>query len=488
MTKTFNYRQFFRILGLLLCIEAIFMLAAACVALCYREPDVEALFTATGITAAAALAGLLAGYKAERHIGTREGYSVVAVVWVVFSLFGMLPFLMSGCIPSPINAFFETISGFTTTGATILDNVETLPHGLQLWRCVTQWLGGMGIVVLSLALLPFFGGGMQLFMAEVPGPTYDKLQPRLKNTARRLWALYVALTLLETMLLKLGGMTLFDAVCHAFSTMGSGGYSTKQDSIAHWTSPFIQYTIIVFMLITGINYTLLYLAIVKRQFGRFLKDEELRTYLTFILIATIAVTFGLGCTQTPTDSGFAATFRKSLFQVSSIISTTGFSTADYTLWHPMLQLVLILLMFSGASAGSTSGGMKVVRLLLLAKNGYYEMKRLIHPKAVLPVRINGHVVPEKTINSIHAFIIIYVGLIIGGTFVVALSGLPISESFGTSLACISNVGQAVGSFGPAGNYAALPGFTKLFLSFLMLVGRLELFTVLILFSPGFWKK
>lgn len=488
MTKTFNHRQFFRILGLLLLIETAFMLAAACVALCYREPDAKPLLTTTGISALAAIGGMLVGRKADRHIGTREGYSVVAVVWVVFSLFGMLPFWLSGCIASPIDAFFETMSGFTTTGATILKDIEALPHGLQLWRCVTQWLGGMGIVVLSLALLPFFGGGMQLFMAEVPGPTYDKLQPRLKNTARRLWALYVALTAIETLLLKLGGMSLFDAVCHAFTTMGSGGYSTKQDSIAHWTSPFIQYTIIVFMLITGINYVLLYLAIVKRQFGRFWKDEELRAYLIIAAVATIAITFGLGCTQASPHGGFEPTFRESLFQVSSIISTTGFATSDYTCWRPILQFMLILLMFSGGTAGSTSGGMKVVRLLLLAKNGYYEMKRLIHPKAILPVRINGHVVPEKTINSIHAFIIIYVALIIGGTGVVALSGLSVAESFGAVLACISNIGPAVGSLGPMGDYAALPGFVKLFLSFVMLVGRLELFTVLILFSPGFWKK
>ncbi len=488
MTKTFNHRQFFRILGLLLLIETAFMLAAACVALCYHEPDAKSLLEASGIAALVAMVGLLVGRKADHHIGTREGYSVVAVVWVVFSLFGMLPFWLSGCIASPIDAFFETMSGFTTTGATILTDIEALPHGLQLWRCVTQWLGGMGIVVLSLALLPFFGGGMQLFVAEVPGPTYDKLQPRLKNTARRLWALYVALTVAETLLLKIGGMNFFDAVCHAFTTMGSGGYSTKQASIAHWTSPFIHYTIIVFMLITSINYVLLYLAIVKRQFGRFWKDEELRTYLIITAVATIAITFGLGCTQASPDDNFEPIFRKSLFQVTSIFSTTGFATSDYVGWMPLLQFILILLMFSGGTAGSTSGGMKVVRLLLLAKNGYYEMKRLIHPKAILPVRINGHVVPEKTINSIHAFIIIYVALIIVGTGVVALSGLSVTESFGAMLACISNVGPAIGALGPMGDYAALPDFVKLFLAFIMLVGRLEIFTVLILFSPGFWKK
>ena len=487
MTKTFNHRQFFRMLGLLLLIETVFMLISALVALYYGEGDARALLITTAISAAVGLGGLLIGRRADHHLGTREGFSIVAAVWVVFSLFGMLPFIISGKIASPVDAFFETMSGFTTTGATILTNVETLPHGLQFWRCITQWIGGMGIVVMSMALLPFFGGGMQLFAAEVPGPTYDKLQPRMRSTAQRIWGLYFALTAIEMLLLWAGGMPLFDAICHAFTTMGSGGYSTHQDSIAHWTSPFVQYTIVIFMLITGINYTLLYLSLVKRQFGRFLKDEELRAYLLLTLFATILITVGLSTSPVGTGN-FESTFRQSLFQVSSIISTTGFVSADYTLWLPILQFLLILLMFVGGSAGSTSGGMKVVRLLLLAKNSYYEMRRLIHPNAVLPVRINGHVVQEKTINSIHAFIILYVGLIIVGTGVVALSGLSITESAGAVLACISNIGPALGSLGPMGSYAALPCFVKIFLAFVMLVGRLELFTVLILFSPGFWKK
>lgn len=489
MTKTFNYRLVFRILGLLLCTETFFLLLAAGVALIYGESDLLPLFESAGITALGGLLGYLAGLRAPRQLGVREGYCIVAVVWVFFSLFGMLPFLLNGSILSPTDAFFETMSGFTTTGASVLTDIEALPHGLLFWRSLIQWLGGMGIVVLSLAVLPFLGGNMQLFMAEVPGPTYDKLQPRIKNTARQLWGLYVVLTGIEAIMLYIGGMSAFDAVCHALTTMATGGYSTKQASIAYWDSPFIQYTIILFMVLAGTNFALLYWAFIKRRFDKLWHDEELRTYLLTIAAFTIAITLGLVMYKgVHSAADFESTFRESLFQVVSIITTTGFSTADFMLWKPVVWALLLLLMLSGGSAGSTSGGLKIIRLLLVCKNGYYEMKRLIHPKAILPVRINQHVVPENTISNIHAFTVIYVGIIIISTFVVALSGMPLGESFGATLTAISNVGPGIGSCGPAGSFAALPTFTKWFLAFIMLIGRLELFTVLVLFSPTFWKK
>ncbi|MGN0186691.1 MAG: TrkH family potassium uptake protein [Paludibacteraceae bacterium] len=489
MTKTFNYRLVFRILGLLLFTETFFLLLAAVVALGYGETDFLPLLESAGITALGSLLGYLAGYRAPRQLGVREGYCIVAVVWVFFSLFGMLPFLLNGSILTPTDAFFETMSGFTTTGASILTNIEALPHGLLFWRSLIQWLGGMGIVVLSLAVLPFLGGNMQLFMAEVPGPTYDKLQPRITNTARQLWGLYVILTGLEAIVLYIGGMPLFDAICHALTTMATGGYSTKQDSIAYWDSPFIQYTIIVFMILAGTNFALLYWAFIKRRFDKLWHDEELRTYLLTIAAFTLTITLGLVVYKgVHSITEFEKTFRESLFQVVSIITTTGFSTTDYMLWKPVVWALLLLLMLSGGSAGSTSGGLKIIRLLLVCKNGYYEMKRLIHPKAILPVRINQHVVPENTISNIHAFTVIYVGIIIISTFVVALSGMSLGESFGAALTAISNVGPGIGSCGPAGNFADIPTFAKWFLAFVMLIGRLELFTVLVLFSPTFWKK
>ncbi len=427
--------------------------------------------------------------KGEPRISQKEGYWIVVGSWVLGCLFGMLPYIMYGGQFTPVNAFFESVSGFTTTGASVLTDIEALPHGLLFWRSLIQWLGGMGIVVLSLAVLPFLGGNMQLFMAEVPGPTYDKLQPRIKNTARQLWGLYVVLTGIEAIMLYIGGMSAFDAVCHALTTMATGGYSTKQASIAYWDSPFIQYTIILFMVLAGTNFALLYWAFIKRRFDKLWHDEELRTYLLTIAAFTIAITLGLVMYKgVHSAADFESAFRESLFQVVSIITTTGFSTADFMLWKPVVWALLLLLMLSGGSAGSTSGGLKIIRLLLVCKNGYYEMKRLIHPKAILPVRINQHVVPENTISNIHAFTVIYVGIIIISTFVVALSGMPLGESFGATLTAISNVGPGIGSCGPAGSFAALPTFTKWFLAFIMLIGRLELFTVLVLFSPTFWKK
>ncbi len=489
MTKTFNHRRVFRILGQLLFIETLFLLVSAAIAAGYHESDFLPLLKASGITAIGGLIGYLTGMRSSRQIGVREGYVVVTLVWILFSLFGMLPFLFHGCIPSVTDAFFETMSGFTTTGASILTNVEALPHGLLFWRSIMQWLGGMGIVVLSLAVLPFFGGNMQLFLAEFPGPTYDKLQPRIKNTARQLWVLYIVLTCAAAITLTIGGMDFFDAVCHALTTMASGGYSTKQASIAYWDSAFIQYTIIIFMVLAGTNFALLYWAFVKRRFDKLWKDEEFKSYILMIGIFVMLITCGLVInTDASTLAEYERAFRKSLFQVVSFVTTTGFSTTDYTIWKPAVWLLLLLLMFCGGSAGSTSGGFKVARLLLICKNSYYELKRLIHPNAVLPIRVNEHVVSDKTVSNIYAFATIYVAIIIFSTCVVAVSGISLSDSFGVVLSSISNVGPTIGHYGPTSSFADIPTAIKWFLSFIMLVGRLELFTVLVLFSPTFWKK
>ena len=489
MTKAFNWGQVFRILGVLLLTEALLMSLSAIVAYIYGENDLKAIVESSAITAVAGVAGILIGGKTTKHFGTREGYLVVGLVWIVFSLFGMLPFKLSHYIPSITDAFFETMSGFTTTGATILTDIEVLPHGLLFWRSMMQWMGGMGIVVLSLAILPMFGAGMQLFAAEVPGITYDKLQPRITDTARRLWELYSILTVICAILLYVGGMEAFDAICHSLTTLSSGGYSTKNASISYWTSPGIHYIIILFMLISGTNFSLLYGAIVRRQGKRLIRDEEFRTYMITILVVGLTIFGGLMVTRY--FDGFGAiekNFRDAIFQTIATVTTTGFSSSNYMVWHPTLWFIILLLIPLGASAGSTSGGIKTIRLRIIAKNIYYEFKRVMHPKAIRPVRVNNRIVSENTLSNTYVFISIFVAILIASTIVLMLCGISPSEAFGCSLASIANVGPALGQFGPAETYAILPDFAKWTLSIVMLIGRLELFTILILFLPSFWKK
>ena len=489
MLKAINWRQITRVLGLLVLTESFFMLIAAGVGALYGDENVGAILDSALITAVVGTLSALIGGKPKRQYGIREGYIIVGLVWIVFSFFGMLPFLISGGIPDVTNAFFETMSGFTTTGASILTDIEAMSHGLLFWRSIIQWLGGMGIVVLSLAILPLFGAGMQLYQAEVPGPTYDRLQPRIKDTARRLWGIYLIFTVVEAILLKVAGMDLFDAICHSLTTMATGGYSTKQDSIAFWSSPWIHYIIIFFMLLAGTNFSLLYMIMVKRNFKRIASDDEFRIYISLILIFTLIITFGLAVSSDATGLGAVESeFRTSLFQVVSIITTTGFATTDFMLWKPILWMLLLVIMFTGASAGSTSGGVKLIRIVVVAKNMFYEFRRLIHPKAIMPVRVNKHVVSEKIINNIHAFVTVYVFVLIVSTLVLILSGMDVMESFSAALTSISNVGPGLGKIGPAGNFADIPTFSKWFLAFLMLVGRLEFFTILLIFSPAFWRK
>ena len=472
-------------MGLLLLIEGFFLGISSLVSLYYGQYDFIALVVTTAICFSTGITLRLLTHKAEKNIGKREGYIIVSLVWVIFSLFGALPFIISGAIPSYTDAFFETISGFTTTGASILNDIETMPHGLIFWRSLTQWLGGMGIIVLSIAILPMFGiGGMQLFVAEVPGPTPDKLHPRIKETAKRLWGIYILYTLAEVILLKLGGMNWFDAVNHSFTTMATGGYSTKQASIAHFNSPFIHYVIIIFMFLAGTNFTLSYFAL-HFKFGKVFKNEEFRYYLGFIILFTVAISFALWYLEgyNPEKS-----FRDSLFQVVSILTTTGYVTADYLQWMPFVIVMIFALMFFGGSAGSTGGSIKIVRITLLLKNSYQELRRIIHPNAIIPVRINGKSVPPQIISNILAFVVFYMLISIVSTIVISALGYDLETSLGAVAATLGNIGPGLGLVGPVGNYAHIPTFGKWFLSFLMLIGRLELFTVLVLFSPSFWKK
>ncbi|MFO7843473.1 MAG: potassium transporter TrkG [Bacteroidales bacterium] len=480
-----NKRIIIQVLGLLLIIEGVFLSLSFFVSLYFNQYDKFALGITALICIVSGIIIKLTTKKASKTINKRDGYIIVSLVWVVFSVFGALPFVISGAIPSYTDAFFETISGFTTTGASILNDIEAMPYGLLFWRSLTQWLGGMGIIVLSLAILPVLGiGGMQLFVAEVPGPTPDKLHPRIKETAKRLWIIYIGFTLAETILLKIGGMTWFDAINHSFTTMATGGYSTKQASIAHFQSPFIHYVIILFMFLAGTNFTLSYYAL-HFKLGKVFRNEEFRYYVGFILLYTVLIA---GVLMYFHEFSLEQSFRDSLFQVVSIITTTGYATADYLLWMPFITVMIFSLMFFGGSAGSTGGSIKIMRVTLLLKNSYQELKRIIHPNAVIPVRMNKKAVPPQIITNILAFVVIYMLITIIGTIVISSLGYDLDTSVGAVAATIGNIGPGIGGVGPVENYAHFPVFGKWFLSFLMLIGRLELFTVLILFSPAFWKK
>jgi trk system potassium uptake protein TrkH len=480
-----NLKIVVRVLGFLLFVEGVAMLLALAVSLIYGEHDIPAFLTSAGISIGIGGIIILLTKKAVKDIGKREGFIIVSLVWIVFSFFGSLPYILSGSIPNFTNAFFETISGFTTTGSSILNDIEALPHGILFWRSITQWLGGMGIIVLSLAILPVFGiGGMQLFMAEVPGPTPDKISPRIRQTAKTLWVIYLGFTVAETILLWIGGMSLFDSVCHSFTTMATGGFSTKQASLAHWSSPFIQYVVVIFMFFAGTNFTLSYIAI-KGKFKAVLKDEEFKYYGLFVIGFTIIIFIGLLVTST---MGTEQAFRDALFQVVSIVTTTGFATSDYLQWAPILTILIFALFFFGGSAGSTGGGIKIMRIVLLIKNSYYELRRMIHPHAIIPVKFNKHSVDSKIITNVLAFFMLYFIIFAFSTIIFTLIEPDLESSMGAVATCLGNIGPGLGNVGPAENFVHVHPAGKWFLSFLMLLGRLELFTVLVLFSPTFWKE
>ncbi len=480
-----NVRIIFRVLGLLLLIEGVAMFLALIVSVLYKEYDQLAFLISSGINVLLGIIILYLTRNARRDIGRREGYIIVTLVWVVFSFFGSLPFIISGAIPNFTNAFFETISGFTTTGSSILTDIESLPHGILFWRSITQWLGGMGIIVLSLAILPVFGiGGMQLFMAEVPGPTPDRLSPRIRQTAKTLWGIYLIFTVSEMLLLWIAGMELFDAVCHSFTTMATGGFSTKQASVAYWSSPAIQYIIIVFMFLAGTNFTLSYMAL-RGKFNRVLKDEEFKYYALFVLSFSLVIFAGLLIT---THTGVEQAFRDSLFQVVSIITTTGYATVNYLTWVPILTILLFGLFFFGGSAGSTGGGLKIMRIVLLLKNSYYELRRMVHPNAVIPVKFNKQSVDSKIITNVLAFFMFYMVIFGASTIIFSFMEPDIESAMGAVATSLGNIGPGLGNVGPAENFLHITPAGKWFLSFLMLLGRLELFTVLVIFTPSFWKE
>jgi trk system potassium uptake protein len=466
-------------------VEGVAMLLALIVSVIYNEKELMGFALSSGLTMSVGSLIIWLTRNASKDIGKREGFIIVTLVWIVFSLLGSLPYILTNSIPSYTDAFFETMSGFTTTGSSILNDIESLSHGILFWRSLTQWLGGMGMIVLSLAILPIFGiGGMQLYIAEVPGPTPDKISPRIRQTAARLWVIYLVFTVAQVLLLWLGKMPLFDSICHSFTTMATGGFSTKQASIAYWPSPYIQYIIILFMFIAGTNFTLSYFAI-RGKFSRLLKDEEFKFYGFIVILFALIITGGL---LISTDTGFEKAFRDALFQVVSIITTTGFATTDYLLWKPILIALIFAAFFIGGSAGSTGGGIKIMRIVLLLKNGYYELKRMLHPNAVIPLKFNNHSVDSKIVTNVLAFFVIYFMIFGVSTIIFMLFEPDFETSMGAVATSLGNIGPGLGSVGPAETFAHIHPAGKWFLSFLMLLGRLELFTILVLFSPSFWKQ
>ena len=481
----FHPKAIFRIIGFLLLFEALSLLSSVPVALYYGEPTEYLLLS----VAAMVVSGSFFAYvcrKAGRNVSRKDGYIVVTVIWIIFSLFGSLPYMLSGYIPSFTDAFYETMSGFTTTGSSILSNIESLPRSLLFWRSLTHWIGGLGIVFFTVAVFPIFGlGDMHLFAAESVGPMRAKLHPRISVTARWILTVYIGLTVIATVAFYAAGMGWFDAVCHSMSTVSTGGFSTKQASIAAFASPLIEYVTILFMFIGGVSLSLQYLFIFKGRVKELFRDTEFRTYLMFVLFFTAIISVGLFLTTTMTAE---CSFRTALFQVVSIQTTTGFATVDYTLWSPLLWLMLCGLMFVGACSGSTSGAMKCVRVATLFKVMWNEFKRIVHPNAVLPVRMARKIVPTSVQSAILAYTVIYFFMVIVGLVVNMAFGIDFLNSFGLSVTSVGNVGPALGNYGPMDSLALLPAGVKWFCSFQMLVGRLEFFAVLLLLTPIFWKR
>lgn len=433
----------------------------------------------------AAAAGGVARYLTHvpDNINFREAFATVTFSWTAVAVVGALPYLFSGTITEPAAALFESVSGFTTTGSSVLTDIEAAPPGILLWRSVTQWLGGMGFIVLGVAILPYLGvGGMQLFRLEAPGPTADRLRPRIRETAKLLWVVYAALTAVLIVLFVLGGMSVFDSVNHAFTTMPTGGFSTRNASMAAY-SPAIQWITIVFMYLAGTSFTLHY-----RTIGRgpkaYWRDTEWRLYTGLILLATLVVAHLLHGPGIPGER----VLREAMFQVVAIVTTTGYATADYVLWVPAAQIVLFLLFFLGGMAGSTAGGMKMIRVLLVLKHAGLEIRKQLHPRAVFVPKVGGRVIREHVMLNVLGFVLIYMMLFGLGTFAMAVLGLSLPAAAGAAATAVSNVGPALAELGPVANFAALPWEGHLILSFLMIVGRLEIYTVLLLFHPGMWRR
>ncbi len=482
-----NLPMLLRVIGWLLIIEAAFMLIPLITCLIYDEADYMAFTIAATVTAISGI--LMTTLIHPRHLdmGKREGFLLTALVWVIFSAFGMIPFIYCSTPISISDAYFEAMSGFTTTGASILDHISHLSKGILIWRSLMQWIGGMGIILFTLAVVPMLNssGGMQMFNAEVTGITHEKLRPRVSQTAKRLWGLYIFLTVALTLLLWYGPMDLYDSICHAFSTISTGGFSTRDQSIAAFDSVYIEAVLTVFMFLGGVNFALLIRAVTGRP-GALWHNDVFKTYI--YIIAAMMVLFVISIISMGQFTNWQSITIEPLFQIISTITSTGYTAINFETWGAFTLSLVFFMMFFGACAGSTSGGAKIDRMIFLFKNMRNEIYRCIHPNSVMSVRINGKIISNELVNKVIAFLCIYMILILAGGITLTALGLPLVDSFFSSFSALSNTGLGAGVTGYGGSYEIVPDAGKWVLSLLMFIGRLELFTVLILFFPGFWRK
>ena len=482
-----NYAMLLRVLGWLLMIEAGFLMVPMLTAVIYNEADLSAFAVAETVTLLTGIALTTLLRPRRTDMGLHEGFLLTASVWIVFSFFGMIPFLLS---TSPIgisDAFFEAMSGFTTTGCTVLTSVEGMSHSITIWRALMQWIGGMGIILFTLAVIPMlnYSGGMQMFNAEVTGITHEKLRPRISSTAKSLWLIYFVLTAALILLLWIGPMNFFDSLCHAFAAVSTGGFSTYNDSLAHYSSDYVTIVVMVFMFLGGTSFGLMYRTILGDRKALW-RNDVFRTYILVVAGFYVAFVCSLFFRGQVGDWRDATIYP--LFQIISTITSTGLSVTNFESWGPFIMSLMFILMFTGACAGSTSGGAKIDRMLFLVKNCRNELFKCVHPNAVTNVRINDKVVPSPIVSKVIAFLCIYMMVIVIGGVILTALGLPIIDSFFSSFSCVSNTGFGAGVTGQAGNFDIIPDAGKWVLSGLMLIGRLELFTVLILLSPDFWIK
>ena len=478
-----SYRFVAYLIGLLLAFESMLLLACCCVSIVYGERDLMSFIVSFAICLSVSAILLVYGRRKKCAMSRNEGYIVVALSWVFFSVFGMVPYLWGGFIPNITDAFFETMSGFTTTGATILDNIESMPHGILFWRSLTQWIGGLGIVCFTIVLLPGFGASSQmLYLSEATGVTHNKLYPKTRVMARYIFVVYILLTAVESALLMAGGMGLFDAVCHSMTTTATGGFSTKQESIAYWHSPYMEYVVSIFMLLSAINFSL-YIVAFKSKWKKLREFVELKWFACSVGLLTLIISAVLFL-----NNGYSAeeAFRKSLFQVATCHTSCGFATDDYNLWPPFTWMLLIFAMLSGGCTGSTSGGVKNLRLIIIANCIRNQFRQILHPRAVLPVKVGG-LFDNKLLTTVLVFFAAYLSVaFIGWTLLMAF-GVGFTEAMSTVISAMGNVGPGLGSFGPAFSWAALPDAAKWILSSLMLIGRLEIFGFLLIFYRSTWK-
>lgn len=480
-----NYRMISSTVGKLLMIEALFMALPLFISFYYAEGLSAALVYAAVMALLLITGAVLSFFKPEhKRIFAKEGFVIVALSWILVALFGALPFYFSRAIPSFTDAFFETVSGLTTTGASILSDIEALPKSLLFWRSFTHWIGGMGVIVFVLALLPQKDTrSMHIMRAEVPGPIVGKLLSKTTATARILYLLYTAITLIEAFILYIGKVPLFDSITLAFSTAGTGGFAIKNISVAAYDSLYVEIVLSLFMIIFGINFNLFYLILV-RQVKRVLKSEELWVYLSIIAVSTVTISLNI----LPSVKTFGAALRDAGFTVSSIISTTGFVTADFNNWPVFSKCIIVALMFVGSMAGSTGGGLKIARVIILFKSGMREIRRAIHPGTVKCIKLDGAVVDKETVSTVNSYFTLYMVIVAVSTILISFNNLDFASTVSSVITCINNVGPGLNAVGPTSNFSALTGFSKIVLTIDMLIGRLEIFPMVILFSPAAWKK